>query len=84
MNDDGSGSSALLELARSYSSFIISEAGEEVVNKVRLCWFGAEELGKIGSHYYVNSLISSNTLSPVAAYYNFDMIASPNFYRSSF
>jgi len=47
---------------------------------VRFCWFGAEELGLLGSKYYVASL-SAEELSQIAVMINLDMLGSPNFYR---
>jgi len=48
--------------------------------------FGAhrtEESGLLGSNYYVNDLVANNPteLENIAAYLNFDMVASPNFVR---
>ena len=47
INDNGSGSAALLELAESMSKV-------KPQNTVRLAWWGAEEEGLIGSTYYVD------------------------------
>jgi Zn-dependent M28 family amino/carboxypeptidase len=42
-------------------------------NKVRFAWWGAEEVGLIGSTQYVNNL-SPGELGDIALYLNFDMI----------
>ncbi len=71
INDNGSGSAGLLELAlqmkRAYPK-----------NKVRFAWWGAEEAGLVGSTYYVNSL-SDEEKAKIKVYLNYDMIGSPNF-----
>ena len=51
------------------------------MNRVRFVWFGAEELGLLGSEYYVSTLVSSGDIKNVACNVNFDMIGSPNFMR---
>ena len=47
VNDNGSGSSAILEIAKQM-------AKTTPVNKVRFAWWGAEELGLLGSEHYVD------------------------------
>ena len=71
INDNGSGSVALLEVA-------LEMAKLETPNAVRFAWWGAEEAGLQGSTFYVNSL-SPEELANIALYLNFDMIASPNY-----
>jgi Zn-dependent M28 family amino/carboxypeptidase len=73
INDNGSGSAAILEIA---------EQMEKVKpwNTVRFAWWGAEESGLVGSTFYVNSL-SDAELDRIALYLNFDMVGSPNFVR---
>ena len=73
INDNGSGSAAILEVA---------EAMRKVkpTNKVRFAWWGAEESGLVGSTNYVNGL-SPAEQDKIALYLNFDMIGSPNFGR---
>jgi Zn-dependent M28 family amino/carboxypeptidase len=75
INDNGSGSAAILEIA-------IQMAEEEISprNKVRFAWWGAEEQGLIGSTEYVASL-SKREIKNIALNLNFDMIGSPNFVR---
>jgi Zn-dependent M28 family amino/carboxypeptidase len=70
INDNGSGSAALLEVAEQMANVTPH-------NKVRFAWWGAEEAGLFGSFAYVISLFP-NDLSKVALYLNFDMIGSPN------
>ncbi|MCG8914837.1 M28 family metallopeptidase [Actinokineospora sp. PR83] len=71
INDNGSGSAALLETALQLGG------SPKVNNTVRFAWWGAEELGLVGSTKYVQSLTFDQQLD-IALYLNFDMIASPN------
>ncbi|MEV8638234.1 M28 family peptidase [Streptosporangium sp. NPDC051023] len=69
INDNGSGSATLLELALNVASL------KPNLNKhLRLAWWAAEEAGLVGSKYYVQN---SGT-SGIDTYLNFDMTASPN------
>ncbi|MEX0173517.1 M28 family metallopeptidase [Streptomyces sp. LMG1-1-1.1] len=72
INDNGSGSAAVLETA-----LAVSRAGYQPTKHLRFGWWGAEELGLIGSKYYVNNLPSTER-AKVKGYLNFDMIGSPN------
>jgi len=73
INDNGSGSSTNLELA-----IQLMQLGLELANKVRFCWWAAEEMGLLGSTYYVSSL-TPEELANIALNLNFDMVASPNY-----
>jgi Zn-dependent M28 family amino/carboxypeptidase len=70
INDNGSGSAALLELG-------LKLGDERVKNKVRLAFWGGEEGNLLGSTYYVSQLTFEQQLD-IALYLNFDMIGSPN------
>ena len=48
-------------------------------NTVRFAWWGAEELGLIGSTEWVDQRTEAE-LDQIALYLNFDMIGSPNYY----
>ncbi|MER6602475.1 M28 family metallopeptidase [Streptomyces parvus] len=72
INDNGSGSAAVLETA-----LAVSRAGHQPDKHLRFAWWGAEELGLVGSRYYVNNLPSAER-SKLSGYLNFDMIGSPN------
>ncbi|WP_244907145.1 M28 family peptidase [Rathayibacter caricis] len=72
INDNGSGSATLLETAVE-----LAEAGE-TTNAVRFAWWGAEEVGLVGSYTYVDSLTEEDA-AKIATYMNFDMVASPNY-----
>jgi aminopeptidase S len=72
INDNGSGSAALLEVA-----LAVADAGLEPQRRLRFAWWGAEELGLVGSGHYVGQL-GEQELAALAGYLNFDMIGSPN------
>ncbi|KAF5329514.1 hypothetical protein D9619_009067 [Psilocybe cf. subviscida] len=80
INDDGSGTMGILEVALRLPAF-------RVKNAVRFGFWTAEEFGLVGSEYYASSLTNGEPKpSPkiphrsedIALYLNFDMIASPN------
>jgi Zn-dependent M28 family amino/carboxypeptidase len=71
INDNGSGSAALLEIA-------VQMANTNTPNKTRFAWWGAEEANLVGSTFYVNSLTPEQR-ADIALYLNFDMIASANY-----
>jgi Zn-dependent M28 family amino/carboxypeptidase len=73
INDNGSGSAALIEVAENL-------ADAELPNTVRFAWWGAEELGLLGSNHYVGQL-AADQRTDIALYLNFDMVGSPNFAR---
>lgn len=70
INDNGSGSAALLEIAKQMAKV-------KPRNMVRFAWWGAEESGLVGSTYYVNNL-SQAERDQITLYLNFDMVGSPN------
>jgi Zn-dependent M28 family amino/carboxypeptidase len=75
IEDNGTGSAALLEIALQMAELEI-----EPRNTVRFAWWGAEEAGLVGSQFYVDSL-SKQQLKDTELYLNFDMIGSPNYAR---
>lgn len=72
INDNGSGSAALLEVA-----LTVSRQNYTPAKRLRFGWWGAEERGLVGSTFYVNNLPSVDR-TRIKAYVNFDMIGSPN------
>jgi Zn-dependent M28 family amino/carboxypeptidase len=70
INDNGSGSAAILEVAKQMSKV-------KPRNKVRFALWGAEESGLVGSIHYVNNLTQAQQ-DAITLYLNFDMIGSPN------
>lgn len=75
INDNGSGSSTILTIAEKIASL-----GLTVKNKVRFAFFGAEELGLLGSKFYVSSLFPADK-DNILAMLNFDMLSSSNYVR---
>ena len=71
INDNGSGVAAVLETALQLGS------APPVRNAVRFAFFGAEEIGLVGSDKYLQTL-DVNALKDIALFMNFDMLASPN------
>jgi Zn-dependent M28 family amino/carboxypeptidase len=71
INDNGSGSSALLETA-------LMLANTKPENTLRFGWWAAEEQGLVGSADYVEGL-SQKERDRIALYMNYDMVASPNY-----
>jgi aminopeptidase S len=71
INDNGSGSAGVLETA-----LAVSDAKLKPKKHLRFAWWGAEELGLVGSKHYVDSL--GDDVKNVNMYLNFDMIGSPN------
>jgi Zn-dependent M28 family amino/carboxypeptidase len=79
LNDNGSGSALVMEVAEGLARALPA-------NRLRFVWWGAEELGLLGSRHYVSRLSPSERCRH-ALYLNFDMVGSPNFvpfvYRGS-
>ncbi|GAA4571794.1 M28 family metallopeptidase [Planotetraspora kaengkrachanensis] len=71
INDNGSGSAAILETARTLGKI-------PTRNKLRFSFWSAEELGLLGSDHYVASL-SPAEAAKIKLYLNFDMVGSPNY-----
>ncbi|KAF8647241.1 hypothetical protein AX16_006833 [Volvariella volvacea WC 439] len=67
INDDGSGTSVVLELATAANKY-------RTRNKLRFAWWGAEENGLRGSRHYVADLADPD-FGKILAYLNFDMVS---------
>ncbi|GAA2215253.1 hypothetical protein GCM10009850_107200 [Nonomuraea monospora] len=72
INDNGSGSAAILETA-----LAVSRQALQPTKHLRFAWWGAEELGLRGSQFYVNNLPAADR-ARIKGYLNFDMVGSPN------
>ncbi|HSU03391.1 MAG TPA: M20/M25/M40 family metallo-hydrolase, partial [Nocardioides sp.] len=72
INDNGSGSAGLLDVVEAMGS-------SKPHNTVRFAWWGAEEIGLLGSSAWVAQRTKAEK-DEVALYLNFDMIGSPNYY----
>lgn len=75
INDNGSGSATILEIALKMAELRINTQ-----KTVRFIWFGAEEYGLLGSQYYVSQLSEAERTN-ISVMLNFDMVGSPNFVR---
>jgi Zn-dependent M28 family amino/carboxypeptidase len=71
INDNGSGTCSLLEIATQLTNFTVN-------NAVRFSWWTAEEAGLLGAEYYVKQL-SQAEKDKIRLLLDFDMMASPNF-----
>ncbi|KAF2260286.1 leupeptin-inactivating enzyme 1 precursor [Lojkania enalia] len=71
INDNGSGSMSILEIATQLTRF-------SVKNAVRFSWWTAEEAGLLGATYYVMQL-SQEEKDKIRLFLDFDMMASPNY-----
>jgi Zn-dependent M28 family amino/carboxypeptidase len=71
INDNGSGTAALLETA-------LMMANTHPENTLRFAWWAGEELGLLGSTAYVKGL-SQAERDRIALYLNYDMVGSPNY-----
>jgi hypothetical protein len=71
MLDNASGSATILDIAEKMKNV-------NPLNKLRFIWFGGEELGLLGSSYYVNNL-SKTELSHIGDDLDADVTATPNY-----
>lgn len=71
INDDGSGSLTLLEVATQLTNFSVN-------NCVRFAWWAGEEEGLLGSDYYVEVLPEEENMK-IRLFMDYDMMGSPNF-----
>ena len=71
MLDNASGSATILEIAQQMKNV-------NPLNKLRFIWFGGEELGLLGSSYYINNL-SKTELSHIGYDLDADVTATPNY-----
>jgi Zn-dependent M28 family amino/carboxypeptidase len=77
INDNGSGSSTILEIAEQMAALKYTK---KLQRQVRFAFWGAEELGLLGSQYYVDHLTEAQR-AKIYANLNFDMLGSPNYVR---
>jgi hypothetical protein len=71
MLDNASGSATILDIAEKMKNV-------NPRNKLRFIWFGGEELGLLGSSYYVNNL-TPNEASHIGYDLDADVTATPNY-----
>ena len=73
INDNGSGSAAILEVAQQIAKV------DKTQNTLRFAWWGAEESGLVGSDELRQRPQSQAEQDKIALYLNFDMVGSPNY-----
>ncbi|KAI0404304.1 peptidase family M28 [Xylaria palmicola] len=71
INDDGSGTSLLMEIMTALRYY------RGYRNKVRFAWWGAEESGLVGSLHYTSTLAPADA-DRIRFYFNYDMVGSPH------
>src|SRR4051794_5439722 len=71
MLDNGSGSAAILDIAQKMKHV-------NPTNHLRFIWFGGEELGLLGSRYYVNNLTKTQA-SHIGCDLDADVFGTPNY-----
>jgi hypothetical protein len=71
MLDNASGSATILDIAQLMKNV-------NPTNKLRFIWFGGEEIGLLGSQFYVDNL-SSTDLSHIGYDLDADVTATPNY-----
>jgi len=69
--DNATGSAAILDIAQKMKNVT-------PLNKLRFVWFGGEELGLLGSQYYVNNLTSTQA-SHIGYDLDADVFGTPNY-----
>jgi Zn-dependent M28 family amino/carboxypeptidase len=72
INDNGSGTAAVLETA-----LVLADALHRTPGNVQFAFWGAEERGLVGSRHHVGAL-SEDERRNIGVYINLDMVASPN------
>lgn len=76
INDNGSGSATLLEIVLQFYRLKFKPS-----NMIQFSWWGAEEIGLLGSYAFVNSSQQPGAQIPIKDIkmaVNFDMLGSPN------
>ncbi|UJR19070.1 hypothetical protein I4U23_022201 [Adineta vaga] len=83
INDDGSGTATNLVLATNLAHLFQTSSYPSYKYRVKFCWWGAEEVGIVGSGYHVSqatlSTIPGERISDYLVNLNYDMLGSPNF-----
>jgi len=71
-DDNASGTSAVLEIAEALGAMM--GRGLKLERSIIVAFWGAEELGLLGSKKFVNTLKGRNKLDNIVAYINLDMV----------
>jgi Zn-dependent M28 family amino/carboxypeptidase len=75
INDNGSGSAAVLEAA-----LALADRSGRTPGNVQFAFWGAEERGLVGSRHHIGALTEDERRN-IGVYINLDMVGSPNFAR---
>ncbi|CAF1242153.1 unnamed protein product [Didymodactylos carnosus] len=83
INDNGSGSAAIIVLATNIARLFHNSVDQVYKYRVRFCWWGAEEVGLRGAEYHRDMARNTETVGERISDYlvnlNYDMLASPNY-----
>ncbi|CAF0923208.1 unnamed protein product [Rotaria sordida] len=87
INDNGSGTIGILILALNLARLFQTSSSNysPYQYRIRFCWWGAEEIGLIGSRYHVeqaslpSTTIVGERLQDYLVNLNYDMLAGPNY-----
>ncbi|CAF1351252.1 unnamed protein product, partial [Adineta steineri] len=83
INDNGSGSAANLGLAIALAKLFQTPTYPPFKYRIRFCWWGAEEVGLLGSNFHVKQAKIATTVGERLQDYlinlNYDMLGSPNY-----
>ncbi|CAF1357287.1 unnamed protein product, partial [Adineta ricciae] len=83
INDNGSGSAANLGLAIALARLFQTSSYEKYKYRIRFCWWGAEEIGLLGSDDHVKQAKVATAIGERLQDYlinlNYDMLGSPNY-----
>ncbi|CAF1094268.1 unnamed protein product [Adineta ricciae] len=83
INDNGSGSAANLGLAIALARLFQTSSYEKYKYRIRFCWWGAGEVGLLGSVDHVKNAKVATAIGERLQDYlinlNFDMLGSPNY-----
>ncbi|CAF0912270.1 unnamed protein product [Rotaria sp. Silwood1] len=84
INDNGSGTMAILVLATNLARLYQSGNYTKYRYRVRFCWWAAEEIGLVGATYHAQQAKNSSVppgqqLQDYLINLNYDMLGSPNF-----
>ena len=74
INDNGSGAMAILEVAHQFALKMSAPNFPKTRPRIRFCWWGAEEVGMLGSEYYVEHLKKTGELSKVSRLFDSEFL----------
>ncbi|HUG31037.1 MAG TPA: M28 family metallopeptidase [Candidatus Limnocylindria bacterium] len=81
INDNGTGTMTVLEIAREVAALTAANPAAGPAWKVRVAFWTGEEIGLLGSFAYARGL-TPDAIGAIRAYLNFDMLGSSNGIRT--